>query len=42
MSFPMRKVSHATGRNDLLAAQVNNRRANDRAIIENPLGKHAS
>ena len=33
----MRKMSTA-GPNELLAAQIHNRRANDRAIIENPLG----
>lgn len=48
MSFPLRKMSTAAGApmrkmstagpNELLAAQIHNRRANDRAIIENPLG----
>lgn len=42
MSSAMRKISTATGKDDLLAAQIHNRRANDRAIIENPLGKHSS
>lgn len=45
MSMPMRQLSNArrrnnaTVKNDLLAEQIHNRRANDRAIIENPLGK---
>lgn len=42
MSFSMRKVSTARGKNELLAAQIHNRRANDRAVIENPLGEHSS
>ncbi|KAG9250536.1 sugar transporter [Emericellopsis atlantica] len=41
-SFPLRKFSTAGGPNDLLAAQIHNRRANDRAIIENPLDKRLS
>ncbi len=42
MAFPLRKMSTVPGKtkkNDLLQAQIHNRRANDRAIIENPLGK---
>ncbi len=40
MAYPMNDMSfRGKGKtNILLQAQINNRRANDRAVIENPLG----
>lgn len=43
MEYPLKDMSSVQGTggktNALLQAQVNNRRANDRAVIENPLGR---
>jgi hypothetical protein len=43
MAFPLTNMSTVPGKgtktNDLLQTQIHNRRANDRAIIENPLGR---
>lgn len=42
MAYPLTNMTSTPGKtnksNDLLQAQIHNRRANDRAIIENPLG----